>query len=87
MTESSLERAYALFKRASQELEDSLAPEELANRLRSVSHRILDVLEGNDGESDEDVFSRLEQKSRDIAEDLRRVERLMRKHNSERDNP
>lgn len=79
MTESNLSRAYALFRRAAVELEvpDVLALEELAARLRAVSNRVLDALEGHDL-GDDDPFSRLERHGADIANDLRRVERLMK---------
>jgi len=74
-----LARAYALFKQAAKDLElpHALEPEELAGRLRSVSHRVLDALDGRDSDND-DPFAHLEGQSRDIADDLRRVERLMK---------
>jgi hypothetical protein len=54
---------------------------EIRNRLRRTAEDILTHLEAeqraDEGNSD-DVMSRLDRQSRDIAEDLRRAERLMR---------
>ncbi len=82
MPDSNLDRAYAIFKRAVDELAlpEALEPEQLAAKLRSASNRILDALEGKNSDPGADVFDRLHEQSNDIAEDLKRVERLMRKH-------
>jgi len=49
-------------------------------RLRGVVEEVLDHLEADEEASSEpeDVVSRLERQSQDIAEDLRRAERLMK---------
>lgn len=74
---SELDRAYAIFRRAAREIEGSaLPPSQLRERLRSVSEHVLDILERDD--EPEDVISRLERQSQDIADDLRRAQRLMR---------
>lgn len=80
MEKSNLDRAYELFKQAARELESSgsVTSHQLRRRLRSVSSRILDLVGGDDDDGQSDVMSTLEAQSRDIAEDLRRVERLMR---------
>jgi hypothetical protein len=73
---SELDRAYAIFRRAAHDLESSaLSPSQLRERLRTVSEHVLDILEGDD--EPEDVMSRLDRQSQDIADDLRRAQRLM----------
>jgi hypothetical protein len=54
---------------------------EVRSRLRRTAEEILDHLEAEqraDEGNPEDIMSRLDRQSRDIAEDLRRAERLMR---------
>lgn len=50
---------------------------QMRTRLRRTVEEVLDHLEA-DANEPEDVFSSLDRQSRDIAEDLRRAERLMR---------
>ena len=83
MSDANLERAYALFRRAAHELEAlgaNVSPQELAVRLRAGAEMVLDALEGKTDPDDEgsDAFHRLDRQAQDIADDLRRVERLMR---------
>ena len=80
---SNAKRAYAVFRRAALELETtgSLTVQQMTARLRTVSEHVLDLLGRDEDDSDpsvEDTISSLEQQSRDIADDLRRVERLMK---------
>lgn len=86
MEQSDVERAAELLKRAARELEaaGSLTAEEVRVRLRSVAEGVLNLLD-EDVTPDEpgDVLSRLERQSQEIAEDLRRVERLMRSQSPE----
>jgi len=79
---SDLDQAYALFRRAARELEQAggLTADEMRRRLRGISRRILDLLDDEeDDPGDDDVFTRLQRDSDDIAEDLRRVDDLMRR--------
>jgi len=87
MTDSRLERAYALLKQVASDLEihDRLAPEELAARLCSMSARIVDILDGNESRAADEVFTRLREQAEDIADDLRRAEELMRRHQRDQD--
>jgi len=80
MNESNLARAYELFRRLAGDLEPphGLDPEQLAGRLREVSHRILDALDDGEETAPKDPVDRLQRQSTDIADELRRVERLMR---------
>jgi hypothetical protein len=83
---SNAERAYRLFKRAARDMEGAgaLTAEQVTARLRTVSERILDLLGGGDsGRAEDEVMSSLERQSCDIADDLRRVERLMKHHPSD----
>jgi hypothetical protein len=81
---SELDRAYAIFRRAAHDLESSaLSPSQLRERLRTVSEHVLDILEGDD--EPEDVMSRLDRQSQDIADDLRRAQRLMRERGGQDD--
>jgi hypothetical protein len=50
-------------------------------RVNRAIEEALDHLEADDGQDDppEDVFSSLDRQSREIAEDLRRAERLMKR--------
>jgi RecJ-like exonuclease len=53
---------------------------DVRRRLRRTVEEVLEHLEADeDGSAPEDIMSRLERQSRDIAEDLRRAERLMKK--------
>jgi DNA invertase Pin-like site-specific DNA recombinase len=52
------------------------------NRLRQTVEEVLEHLEADDQSAEpdpEDVVSRLDRKSREIAEDLRRIDRLMKR--------
>jgi hypothetical protein len=53
---------------------------DLRSRLRTTVEEVLDHLEADEeaAQEPEDVIGRLDRQSRDIAEDLRRVERLMK---------
>jgi hypothetical protein len=55
------------------------------DRLRRTVGEVLEHLEADEEEraSSDDVFSRLDRQSRDIAEDLRRAERLMRRRSGQ----
>lgn len=79
MQDPELEQAYELFKRFASEVESagSLSAEQLRIRLRRVSRRVLDLLESED-DKPEDTISGLQRQSEEIADDLRRVQRLMR---------
>jgi hypothetical protein len=60
------------------DLADVSVPE-VRRRLRRTVEEVLDHLEADAEDAEpEDLFSSLDRKSRDIAEDLRRAERLMR---------
>jgi hypothetical protein len=51
---------------------------DIRTRLRQTAEEILTRLEEDESDEPEDVFSSLDRKSKSIAEDLRRAERLMR---------
>jgi hypothetical protein len=56
---------------------------QVRNRLRRTVEEVLEHLEREEqvrGPDPEEVVSRLERQSQDIAEDLRRVDRLMKRH-------
>ncbi len=78
---SDVERAYRAFKQAARDLEHAgaLTAGQLRRQLRTVSEQVLGLLDEDEAvQGPDDVLSRLERQSRDIAEDLRRVDRLMR---------
>lgn len=55
---------------------------QVRHRLRRTVEEVLDHLEADEIQSEpdpEDIVGRLDRQSRDIAEDLRRAERLMKK--------
>ena len=59
---------------------------QVRNRLRRTVEEVLDHLEAEEQQSDfdhEEVVSRLDRQSRDIAEDLRRVEQLMKRRSGQ----
>jgi hypothetical protein len=82
MDRSDLERARQVFVQTASEIESSvsLSASQLRSRLRSAANSVLEMLgdEEEDAGDDEDVMSSLDRQSRSIAEELRRVERLMR---------
>ena len=79
MGDSNFDRAYELFKRAAAELSaaEGFSREEIAQRLRDVSNKVLDALD--QGPPDEgDPQSRLDREAQEISSELKRIERLMR---------
>lgn len=82
MQESDVQRAYRVFRATARDIEQAgaLTAHQLGAQLRSVSEHVLDLLDESDETRTDpaDVMSGLDAKSQDIAEDLRRVGRLMR---------
>jgi cell division FtsZ-interacting protein ZapD len=76
---SNLERAYELFQQAARELRETgqLSAHELRARLRQVSEQVLDLLERED--EPRDLIAELDRQARAIADDLRRVEELLKR--------
>jgi hypothetical protein len=78
-----LRRALEALERGASEARvlSSRSAGELRGRLNRTVEEVLDHLEADTEEREaepEDVMSRLDRQSKDIAEDLRRAERLMR---------
>lgn len=88
MDRTDLDRARELFVKTARDLESAatLTAGQLRAHLRGAAHAILDMLENDeDGSDDEDVMTTLDRQSKSIADDLRRVERLMRHMQSQDD--
>ena|SRR5579884_3701343 len=75
-----LRRALAALEHGAAELRDvtGVPTAEIRSTLRRTAEEILDRLESADSGEPEDIFGSLDRKSRSIADDLRRAERLMR---------
>lgn len=73
--DENLSAAVDALRRCVEEVQGAPTPQAMRERLRRGAEEILTWL---DGEQSEDLWSELDRKSRDIAEDLRRAGRLMR---------
>ncbi|HZU12949.1 MAG TPA: hypothetical protein VFB58_08925 [Chloroflexota bacterium] len=74
--EESLARAVHALRRCVEEVQAAPTQDAIRRRLRVGAEEILEHLEAAD--EPEDLWSSLDRQSKDIAEDLRRAERLMR---------
>jgi phosphoenolpyruvate synthase/pyruvate phosphate dikinase len=73
----SLRRAVEALETGASEVRKLYSASQVRQRLQQTVDEVLSHLEEDEREP-EDVFSRLDRQSREIAEDLRRAERLMR---------
>jgi hypothetical protein len=75
-----LRRAVEALQTGAAEMAEGLhSADHIRSRLRRTAEEVLSHLEADARDREpEDIFSSLDRQSRDIAEDLRRAERLMR---------
>jgi hypothetical protein len=76
-----LRRAMEALETGASEVRDLSAHStgQLRDRLKRTVEEVLDHLEAEGSSEPEDIFSSLDRQSRDIAENLRRAERLMKR--------
>jgi hypothetical protein len=76
--ESRIRQAVEHFKTAAYNIDEDLDFDQVTEHLRNACHQVLDLLD-DESEIDEPV-SKWDRQSREIAAELRRVERLMKRN-------